>query len=554
MATSRDYWRQREEENLKKNIKTEAEYARELNRIYTEAMDDIQKEIDAFYGRYAEKEGITIAEAKKRVSKLDIKAYERKAEKYVREKNFSKQANEEMRIYNLTMKINRLEMLKAQIGLELVSSFDEMQKFFEEKLTERTLEEFERQAGILGTTVGDASRAAATIVGASFYNATFSQRIWANQDMLKSEISRLLQKGMIQGKNPKVLAGELRKSFDASRYESERLMRTEMARVQIEAQKMSYEKCGFEEYEYMTCHKGDACAACKALDGKRFKVKDMMPGENAPPMHPNCHCSTCAYLDEEKYNEWLDTYKEHKLGFKEWQESNGKRSVASNLKGYKGSKTKSEAKKYMKSELGIKTINDKGLSVEQLNKINYSLYNIYKDYPELKGIVQRIGTIDNAVAAFVLHNGKGNMSTSLLFNVDDLNNIDSIIKEAVRTGRWTPKNGLEGVLRHEMAHALEVYKAFETVDIFSNDVNSRLSRYECAKQHSQGFYAEQIVRKAFDNLEIDVTADNIEKYVSGYAAEHFRKTGKLNEAFAEILSDSRKGELYQVIYELLKER
>lgn len=320
MATSRDYWRQREEENLRKNIKTEAEYAKEINRIYNNAIDDIQKEIDAFYGRYAAKEGITIAEAKKRVSKLDIEAYGRKAEKYVKEKNFSKQANAEMRIYNLTMKVNRLEMLKANIGLELVSSFDELEKLLGEKLTERTLEEFERQAGILGMSVGDVSKTAASIVGASFYNATFSQRIWANQDMLKSEISKLLQKGMIQGKNPKVLAAELRKSFDASRYESERLMRTEMARVQTEAQMKSLEKNGFDEYEYMACHKGDACDACKALNGKHFKVKDMMPGENAPPMHPNCHCSTCAYLDEESYNQWLDTYKEHGLNYKEWQE------------------------------------------------------------------------------------------------------------------------------------------------------------------------------------------------------------------------------------------
>ena len=70
--------------------------------------------------------------------------------KYVKEKNFSDAANEEMRLYNMTMKVNRLEMLKARMGLELVSGFDELQKFFDEKLTDRTLEEFERQAGILG--------------------------------------------------------------------------------------------------------------------------------------------------------------------------------------------------------------------------------------------------------------------------------------------------------------------------------------------------------------------------------------------------------------------
>lgn len=322
MATSRDYWRRREQENLKKNLKSEAEYAKELNRIYSDAMDNIQKEIDAFYGRYAGKEGITIAEAKKRVSKLDIEAYSRKAEKYVREKDLSKQANEEMRLYNLTMKVNRLEMLKAQIGLELVSSFDEMQKFFEQKLTDRTLEEFERQAGILGESVGDVTLAASSIVGASFHNATFSQRIWANQDLLKSEISKLLQTGMIQGRHPDVLARELRKQIDVSRFNSERLMRTEMARVQTEAQMQSFERYGFEEYEYMACHYGDVCAACKALDGKHFKTKDAMPGENAPPMHPFCHCSTCAWLDEEKYNQWLDSYSEHGLSFREWQEKN----------------------------------------------------------------------------------------------------------------------------------------------------------------------------------------------------------------------------------------
>ena len=35
------------------------------------------------------KENITMAEAKKRVSNIDIKAYQRKAKKYVKEKNFS---------------------------------------------------------------------------------------------------------------------------------------------------------------------------------------------------------------------------------------------------------------------------------------------------------------------------------------------------------------------------------------------------------------------------------------------------------------------------------
>ena len=116
-------------------------------------LDAAQKEIDAFYGRYADKEQITLAEAKRRVSKLDIAAYERKAKRYVADKDFSKQANEEMRLYNLTMKVNRLEMLKANIGLELVAGHNEQEKFMSKILRGRTEEELQRQAGILGKTV-----------------------------------------------------------------------------------------------------------------------------------------------------------------------------------------------------------------------------------------------------------------------------------------------------------------------------------------------------------------------------------------------------------------
>lgn len=281
---SHEYWKQREEEQLRYYITEEAEYQKQIEKIYDYMMDQIQKEINGFYAKYAKAEGITLAEAKKRISKMDIKAYERKAEKYVKEKNFSDQANEEMRLYNATMKINRLEMLKANIGLELVGGFDEMQKYFDMILTDRTLSEFERQAGILGKTILNNEEAAHAIVNASFANAKFSDRIWMYQDMLKADLSKLLREGLIQGRNPRQLATHLTKRFGVAKSNAERLMRTELARVQIEAQKQSFERNGYDQYEFIAL--GSACGICRELDGKHFKVKDMMPGENAPPMHP----------------------------------------------------------------------------------------------------------------------------------------------------------------------------------------------------------------------------------------------------------------------------
>lgn len=325
MATNSEYWKKREQENLRKNLKSEAEYAKEIQQTYNFAMDQIQKEIDSFYAKYAKDEGITIAQAKKRASKLDMEEYSRKAKKYVKEKNFSKQANEEMKLYNLTMKVNRLELLKASIGLELVSAFDELQQFYEQILTDRTLDEFERQAGILGSSVPDnAAVLAATIVNASFHNAKYSERIWMHQDILRNELGKLLTRGMVQGKNPRALARELRKTFQASIFNSLRLLWTELARVQTAAQMQSYKDNGFAEYEYLTARDFKVCATCKALDGKIFKVEEEETGTNSPPMHPCCRCSTTAHMDLNAYEKWLDGYSEHGMSFKEWQERSGK--------------------------------------------------------------------------------------------------------------------------------------------------------------------------------------------------------------------------------------
>ena len=318
---SSEYWKKREAENAMKNQISEVQYKKDIEEIYANMMDEINKEINGFYTKYAAKEGITMAEAKKRVSKLDIAAYERKAKKYVETKDFSDRANEEMRIYNLTMKVNRLELLKANIGLEMVSGFDEMQKYFDKKLTDRTLKEFQRQAGILGKSALKNEKYAHAIVNASFKNATYSDRIWMYQGMLKAELEGLLASGLIRGQNPKKLAKHLEKRFGVSAYNAQRLMTTELARVQTEAQKQSFIRNGFDEYVYVACTKGDVCPICKGLDDKHFKVDDMMPGENAPPMHPNCHCSTAAYMDNEAYEEWINSYQEHGLNFEDWQSS-----------------------------------------------------------------------------------------------------------------------------------------------------------------------------------------------------------------------------------------
>jgi SPP1 gp7 family putative phage head morphogenesis protein len=315
---SRDYWLKREQEALKIRITDEQEYQREIQQIYQNMLDACQKEIESFYAKYAKAEGITIAEAKKRVSKHDVKAFERKAAKYVKDKDFSQKANEELRLYNATMKINRLEMLKANIGLETIAGHDELEKFMAGILNGRTEDELKRQAGILGKSVLNNATKANAIVNGSFKVAkvgdqsTFSDHIWQYQDNMRQDLGKLLQQGLIQGKNPRAIMKDLRqywygkdpKTGGGAEYCMERLMRTELARVQTEAQKQSFIRNGFEQYTFHA--NGGCCPICNGLDGKHFDVAKMMPGENAPPMHPNCRCSTSAYEDSDEYEAWLD--------------------------------------------------------------------------------------------------------------------------------------------------------------------------------------------------------------------------------------------------------
>lgn len=65
---SKEYWRRREQECLEKYQKEEKEFDKEIKRIYENQLNEIQTQINSFYGKYATAEGITMAEAKKRVS------------------------------------------------------------------------------------------------------------------------------------------------------------------------------------------------------------------------------------------------------------------------------------------------------------------------------------------------------------------------------------------------------------------------------------------------------------------------------------------------------
>lgn len=525
MSKSSNYWRKREREWKKADLKDEAEYIQEIQDIYSTMLTQINKEIESFFVRYSNKKGMSMAEAKRKASDIDIKEYEKKAKKYVKEKDFSKEANEQMRLYNLAMKVNRLELLKANIGLELTAGSDELVSFTKEKLEGAALEQIQRNAGILGDTIVDNAKTAKTIANSSFKNATFSERIWSQQDLLKNDLYGILSKALIQGRNPREFIPKVRKSFDVTRYQAERLLRTELTRVRIQAQAESYEANGIDEYEYVACGLRDVCPICKVLDKQIFKLKDMEIGENAPPMHPNCHCSTAPHSDRKVYEQWLNGLAngEHDLRFDEWKDSTGK--MAAELKNdWSKTETRTFSKKeqqefvnYAKEKgvnlVGIKNFDgDPELLKQQIDSLRYAM----NKYPLKvnKKVSLTVGNLDDEDFA-----STANLNITL--NKKILRNKDVSEKNIANDGEFASPR-LQDIVIHEYGHALSTQYGYRGVEI--------------AKKAYYNLYRKE--------LNADEILDYLDKNISGYCTRYYGNReidiayNKLKESkFKEITSE-----------------
>lgn len=294
-----DYWKKRIEAEQLAKMERGATVSDEMGRLYDYHFKELEKEIRAFEQRYADKNGLPLSEARARVDELDVKAFEEKANRYVEEKNFSAKANSELALYNLKMKMNRLELLQYQLDLEMVALGDAEHKLTERFLHEEYINTLQAQSGLLGRSVISASqieKVAQAVLNTSFKGTVWSDRVWQRQDALREIVARMTEDYLLKGKNPTTMISKIRQEFGVSVSEAKRLAVTEGARVATEAERQSFIANGYDEYEFIA--EPSACDSCKPLDGKIFKVKDMEPGKNAAPMHPHCHCSSAAHLSE----------------------------------------------------------------------------------------------------------------------------------------------------------------------------------------------------------------------------------------------------------------
>jgi len=279
-------------------IKRDIERDKLLSSLYKESYDRLQSEIDRFYMTYAGKEGLTKQEAMKRASEFDVTKFNDKARQAVKNKDFSNKTNSMLRTYNLKMKVSRLELLKAELALEMQNLTADVNQVFDKARADEFLNEYKRQAGILGISSSGAKKRMKSILDADFYGQNFSSRDWGRTGLqanlqrdVFSSLNRIYTDMMGYKQEAKLLANR----YGTSKENAKRLLKTEIARINADTQYAMLKDNGFTHMIYVA--EPGACDICGPLDRKAIPIDKVEKGVNMFPMHPNCRCSAYGHIE-----------------------------------------------------------------------------------------------------------------------------------------------------------------------------------------------------------------------------------------------------------------
>lgn len=304
-------YRRRLQSHMDSELQDDQVYMNHLARLYRNAMNDIQQEINSMLQRFANDNGLSMSEARKKISKTDVQAYKDKKDGV--KQNVSQRGQDALNAFNVTTRINRLQLLNQRILLNTVALASEEEASLLGHLNREFTEEYKWQSGFMEMTVPSQKhleRLADASIRNSFHNAHFSDRIWTNQKELQNRLETVVQRSLIQGRNPREGARQLqdlvKKEFSNKKYAADRLAITETARVQAEASKQSMQDNGFSQYVFMAENDNRTCVECDALDGEVFNVRDAVVGENLQPIHPSCRCMVSPYMNREEWERSLE--------------------------------------------------------------------------------------------------------------------------------------------------------------------------------------------------------------------------------------------------------
>ena len=342
MARQRNaaYWAQRMK-NMAAALQDQAySYVENLETQFTAAQAEIEKQIAAWYQRFAVNNEITLADAKRLLTRGELDELHWTIGEYIAYGQQNALDGAWMRqLENASAKvhISRLEALKLQIQQQAEALYSNQLDYVDTAARQLYTGSyyhtaFEVQSGLgVGWTMHAINEETITKVLSRPWtadNQTFRDRCWTNKQSLVNTVNTQLTQMIIRGEAPDRAISAISKQFGVARTKAGRLVMTESAYFSSAAQKDCFNALDVERYTVVASIDHDTCELCAGLDGMVFKMSEYQVGLTAPPFHPWCRCCTCPYFEDmvglgERYARDAVTGEHYKvpgnMTFEEWK-------------------------------------------------------------------------------------------------------------------------------------------------------------------------------------------------------------------------------------------
>lgn len=283
---------------------------RQIEPAFDKAQKEIQGQIEAWYGRYAKNNIVTMHEARKQLSTTELKEFRWDVNEYIkygRENDLNQMWVKELENASARVHINRLYALKVRTQQALEAAFgnevdciDAMaRKVFTEDYY-HTIFEVQKGFGI-GWEIGQIdTRKLETLISKPWAadGKNFSERIWGQRTQLVNELHTQLTRTCILGKAPDDAINAIAKKFNTTKNQAGRLVMTEQAYFHSVAQQEAFGELDVEEFEVVATLDSHTSEICQEMDGKHFPMKDYQPGVTAPPFHVWCRSVTVPWFED----------------------------------------------------------------------------------------------------------------------------------------------------------------------------------------------------------------------------------------------------------------
>ena len=302
-----DYWAQRMKNMEDALLDRSYSYVENLDAQFRAAEAEIERQMSAWYRRFAVNNDITLADAKRLLNSDELAEFHWTVEEYIKhgeENAITKAWMKELENASARVHISRLDALKIQLQqqAELLYSnqLDALDAATRQTYTGsyyHTAYEIQKGLGVGWTMQAINENAIEKVLSRPWTTdgQTFRDRCWTNKQSLVDSVNTQLTQMIIRGEAPDRAISAIAKQFKVSRSKAGRLVMTESAYFSSAAQKDCYNSLGVERYALVASFDRDTCELCGALDGKVFRMSEYQVGLTSPPFHPWCRCCTAPY-------------------------------------------------------------------------------------------------------------------------------------------------------------------------------------------------------------------------------------------------------------------